>query len=107
MRNKKGDDTMFEKKALTSSLDTSKSDKLDKFFGPWTEAQVRDAFERVENEDHWKGPIDTFIILEDFELTAFAVSFFTATNLKIVGRSRHVENLVHVRAAGYWNGPAN
>lgn len=73
----------------------------------WTRGQLKTAFEKVQNRDHWKGPINEFLddqTDEDLEMIREAVSFFTATVTTI---KRLPSGRVHVTAKGYWNGPAN
>ena len=68
---------------------------------------LRNAFERVQNSDHWKGPIDATVgHSEGFteKIISDAVMFFTATEATI---SDDGMGDMHVIAAGYWEGPAN
>lgn len=63
----------------------------------------RMAFEAVQNEAHWKGAVDAIINAEHAEIVAAAIECFTATKATVtpVGSS-----FAHVKAAGYWAGPA-
>ena len=60
-------------------------------------------FEKVENKDHWKGPIDAVIRSEDYVDCADAVDFFTATSLDIEWEAG---GSMGVSSVGYWSGPA-
>lgn len=80
------------------------------------EASVRAAFEKVENKDHWKGPIDAVIDAKDRNIVAFAIEFYTATTATFrpvkagefaVGMADEVAGRLRVTAPGYWAGPAN
>ena len=67
---------------------------------------LREAFERVEDSDHWKGPIDAMVAYsEGFtpEIIRDAVMHFTATEATIVDAG---SGRMHVTAPGYWKGPA-
>ena len=66
----------------------------------------REAFERVQDKDHWKGPIDATVgHSEGFteEMIKDAVMFFTATEATIIDDGM---GDMHVTAPGYWQGPA-
>lgn len=75
--------------------------------GGYTHEELGIAFKRVENTQHWKGPIDALIDEPDDREVAkilFAIEFFTATE----GRAtRTPSGFVLITAPGYWNGPAN
>jgi len=66
----------------------------------------------VQNEKHWKGPIDKVVVVGSLaELAAIgeAVDFYTAT--KITARLQKADQTrgffaYHVTAPGYWAGPA-
>jgi len=71
------------------------------------ERAIREAFERVQNQSHWKGPIDVKVAYsESFtpEVIREAVMFFTATEATIIDSG---SGWMHVTAPGYWQGPAN
>lgn len=70
----------------------------------FTVDQLKTAFERVQNRDHWKGPIDCIIPSSDIIITAAAIEFYTATKADIA----QVDGTKSVRitAPGYWAGPA-
>lgn len=81
---------------------------LDNLLGGYDEAEIRAAFERVENPNHWKDPVDCIVRDTDQaerDLIAFAINFFTATEASWsrVGQT----SVWRVRAAGYYAGPAN
>lgn len=69
----------------------------------FTRTELREAFERVENREHWKLPIDTRVaIVGDRQRVAIAqaVIFFAGCEAEIsrIGRTP----LFHVRAIGYY-----
>ena len=65
---------------------------------------LRTAFEKVQNPDHWKGPISAWISMDDVEITRVAVDFFTATQAEV--REYPTTRQAWVRSVGYWKGPA-
>ena len=75
--------------------------------------QLQAAFERVQNSDHWKGPINWTGILTSSEavLTLEAIEFYTATpgHIRYLSTPSGSEGRAHVQitAKGYWAGPAN
>lgn len=78
---------------------------------PADESALRQAFERVQNQDHWKGPIDAVVVCKDcYEgaMIADAVEFYTATQatLKVLRAVPGKYIAYHVTAPGYWAGPA-
>ena len=66
-------------------------------------------FEKVQNKEHWKNPIDAFIDPKDFEVTNDAIAFFTGTRIKSTvlqaGGPNHGK--WHIKADGYFLGPCN
>ncbi len=75
--------------------------------GGYDEAEIRAAFERVENPNHWKDPVDCIVRdtdQDERDLIAFAISFFTSTEASWsrVGQT----SVWRVRADGYRAGPA-
>lgn len=70
------------------------------------EQNMRTIFDAVQDEAHWKGPIDAIVKAADAQLAADAVEFFTGTKatVKLIpGPSK----LAHIEAVGYWAGPCN
>ena len=80
-----------------------------------TRAELSEAFDRVKNMDHWKGPIDATLTatIDEIKLILRAIEFYTATR----GDIRFIEPetvtiqepmlwKVQIRAKGYWAGPA-
>ena len=67
-------------------------------------AKMVAAFDLVENADHWKGPVDGFIDGADVAVVAEAVVYFTATVAEIT--EGPTKGRFHVKAPGYWAGPA-
>ncbi len=109
MENERGQNKMNTNKTLRPVLDTSKSETPNCCTGLFSETQLSDAFDLVKNREHWKGEISAIIFPVEVELVQAAISFYTATEMKIVG-SRHEDGspkMLIVSAAGYWNGPAN
>lgn len=68
---------------------------------------MRSTFERVQNPEHWKGPVDAMVAYSEgfhIETIRDAVMFFTATEAEITDAG---SGRMHVTAPGYWQGPAN
>lgn len=76
--------------------------------GPGKKRASRDeltaAFEKVENAEHWKDPIDCEISRDDLEIVSEAVLYFTATQVEVI---EELGDRVRIKAAGYRAGPAN
>ena len=73
---------------------------------PYTQAELKEAFELVQNAQHWKGPIEAVIPIEKRDVVEAAIPFYTATNAIF----RPIQNnpaRIYVEAPGYWAGPAN
>ena len=70
----------------------------------FTREQLLEAFNKVQNKDHWKNPIDSFCSKDEIEIVTEAIIYFTATEptFKAVGI-----NKLQVTAPGYYLGPAN
>jgi hypothetical protein len=86
-------------------------------FSKWNEyytdekvAALKEAFELVENPEHWKGRIEARVSEEAAEkiggllIISEAVKYYTATEATIT-RVRSGGFLVE--SDGYWSGPAN
>ncbi len=69
----------------------------------YSQSELEEAFKKVQNKNHWKGPIDTFIKLEERDITARAISHFTATPATFIPYSN---GWLKVKAKGYRLGPA-
>lgn len=80
--------------------------------GRYTQEQLAAAFESVQDEDHWKNPVDAWIPADaDVDLVRAAVEHFTATEATVVADYDLESNPPvltghHVTAPGYWAGPA-
>ena len=72
----------------------------------FTIAELRTAFEKVQNPDDWKGPIEAVIPLGDRKVTEASVEFFTATKAQIELHMYIYPPCVSVRSVGYRMGPA-
>ena len=68
----------------------------------FTQDEMREAFEEVQNPNDWRAPIFTVISREQKEVVEAAIEFFTATTPTFAERGECLE----VRAVGYRNGPA-
>ena len=62
--------------------------------------KLEDAFELVKNEDHWKGPIDAIIDVDDTEIVRQAIGFFAYGCAKFYATAD--PQRVRVVAPGYW-----
>lgn len=96
-----------EETKLTMGIDDSYFEYRGKKFSV---NEMSAAFDAVKNPNHWKDIIIAIIDEKDREVTAAAIVFYTATEMKI--RSRHeIESTGEVKlvieADGYWKGPAN
>jgi hypothetical protein len=69
----------------------------------YTQAQLEEAFKKVQNKEHWKNPINAHIPTSELEITRAAILHFTATDM-IVGKTNN--GLTRVWAKGYRLGPA-
>lgn len=71
----------------------------------YTRLELRQAFEAVQADSHWKDPIRATIRPEMLPLVAAAVVHYTATEL-VVEKYDRASGLLTVRADGYRAGPA-
>jgi hypothetical protein len=71
--------------------------------------QLKEAFEKVQNKEHWKNPIDAFIDPKDYDVTDDAIAFFTGTriNYAVTARVGPNRGKIHIKADGYYAGPCN
>ena len=71
----------------------------------------RVAFEKVQNKEHWKNPIDAVIHKSEMEITSDAIHFFTGTqaffNSNNLTLAQCEAGMVRVTAIGYYAGPCN
>jgi hypothetical protein len=74
----------------------------------YTKAELEAAFKKVQNAEHWKNPIDAFIQIDEVNITAKAIQFFTATTAQFFRVTTAGGKLkMRVTAPGYYAGPAN
>lgn len=69
----------------------------------YTQEQLENAFQKVQNKEHWKNPIQTWIPVKDLEITEAAIKHFTATDM-VLGTINN--GLAFIWAKGYRLGPA-
>jgi hypothetical protein len=69
----------------------------------YTIAELRVAFERVQDSQHWKNAIRAFCRAEQKEITRVAIEFYTATTPTFTHAST---GWLLVIADGYRRGPA-
>ena len=76
------------------------------------QSELKEAFEMVENAEHWKNPIDVTIEwpgTSTLKVILYAIEYFTAT----VGSANPevftlgAQEYVTITADGYYAGPAN
>lgn len=70
----------------------------------YTYQQLREAFEKVQNKEHWKNPIEAFIPVSDLDITDKAIRHFTGTDM-MVGWTKN-DGTIKIWSIGYRNGPA-
>jgi hypothetical protein len=71
-------------------------------FQQFNSDQLHEAFSRVQDETHWKNPIDSNCKVEEIELMRSAIRYFTGTEADF---GQPINGVVTVRAIGYRNGP--
>lgn len=69
----------------------------------YTQEQLDTAFSAVQDDEHWKNPIDAFIKESARDITDVAIQHFTAT---LPNFQRMGNGWLRVTATGYRNGPA-
>lgn len=86
-------------------LDLRTTIERDQLTGYYRHEQLVAAFDKVKNRNHWKNPIDSFCHVVECPVVLEAIVFFTATvpTFHRVGQTP----LMHVKADGYYRGPAN
>lgn len=68
------------------------------------EPTLRSAFEKVQDAENWKNPIDAVVLADDVSVTAAAIVFFTGsvpTCTAVYDRPGHIVGYI-VRADGYY-----
>jgi hypothetical protein len=73
--------------------------------------ELKAAFEKVQNKEHWKNPIDAFIDPKEYGITDDAIAYFTGTqaffNSNNLTLAQCEAGMVRVTADGYYLGPCN
>ena len=73
--------------------------------------KLRVAFEKVQNKEHWKNPIDAVIHKSEMDITSDAIQFFTGTQAFFSSNKLTLAEceagMVRVTAIGYYMGPCN
>ncbi len=74
-----------------------------------TREQLKEAFEKVQNKEHWKNPIDAYIRKDEYDITNEAIIYFTGTaiNYSVLERGGPNMGKLHIKADGYYLGPCN
>lgn len=72
--------------------------------GPYTVAELRKAFEAVQDPDDWRAEIDAWIDHEDYNVTNAAITFFTGAEIDAVTQVTPIKGM-GIHAVGYRNGP--
>ena len=74
----------------------------------YDEATLKEAFDLVSNPDDWRSPFAAWVPANQLSLYGAAVTFYTATSLKVLRYRFSSENgrEAYVFSAGYRNGPA-
>lgn len=74
-----------------------------KWKGLYTKEELEAAFDLVADPADWRGPIHALVKLDEKELVACAIAFFTGTEatFKLLPSGLHYA----VRSVGYRNGP--
>lgn len=68
--------------------------------GGYTDEQLKEAFDKVKNREHWKDRINAVVGEdEDLDLISFAVGYYTG-GVPTISRARG--GGYRVRARGYW-----
>lgn len=70
----------------------------------YTQEQLKKAFEKVQDSEHWKNPIDAYCRLEDKGIIAKAIAHFTGTEAHF--DATFAKGWLRVQADGYRLGPA-
>jgi len=71
-------------------------------YGGHAIAELRKAFEQVEDPEDWRGPISSLVEVADLDLVMTAISYFTGTEAVVEGFS---DELRRVTSEGYRLGP--
>lgn len=100
---------------MTTTFENVRDAVNTKFRG-FTYDELNRAFKLVQNEDHWKNPINSVCSSDEVKVVAAAIEYFTATKAHFdylgvsegTGRTRFKagEHILRVLADGYRRGPA-
>lgn len=74
--------------------------------GGFTHEQIREAFGMVQDEDHWKNPIDAIVDRDQVDLLARAIPYMTGTPASFDDAGCE-PGTTRVTAPGYFAGPCN
>lgn len=68
----------------------------------YSEEELHEAFKSVSDSNDWRAPIEKWILKEKMTVVEEAISFYTATETKIIDRtSTHYK----IYSIGYHNSP--
>ena len=67
--------------------------------GEYTQADLKFAFTKVQNKEHWKNPIDAIIKMEEQDITERAIIFYTGS---IPSFAPKAGGMLRVIADGYY-----
>lgn len=78
-------------------------------YAGFTVEELKEAFNMVQNKQHWKGPIRAVVRCDErkLEMIRAAIMFYTATEAEVERLSETSDGVLYrIKAPGYWNGPA-
>lgn len=70
----------------------------------YTQEQLENAFQKVQNKEHWKNPIKSTCHFTERAIVAQAIIHFTGTEATFAPIN---EDYLQVTAPGYYLGPCN
>lgn len=78
--------------------------KIDKWLeegrGGYTTEELREAFNKVADKEHWKNDIDVVVPANLKDILGYAVPWHTGGKVEIVDLN---DGMIHVVAPGYWS----
>lgn len=98
---------MNKKQIESIKIEALKKDELERQIawertvkdGDYFVSELRVAFDKVQNKDHWKNPIDAVILTKDIKITEAAIIHYTGS---VPTFTRVDGNNTRVKAAGYF-----
>jgi hypothetical protein len=72
-------------------------------YSVFSEEQIKEAFEKVQNPEDWRAPIDAEVSADEEELVIEAIGYYTATQVK---STELANGNIRVESVGYRMGPA-